>query len=49
MVGRSARVHGYVTNASIERDVEGRRVRFAVQNTPPHAGGPTGQTLDTLP
>lgn len=45
MVGRSARVHGYVANASIERDVEGKRVLFAVQNDPPHAGGPVGQTL----
>lgn len=45
MVGRSARVHGYVANASIERDVEGKRVVFAVQNDPPHGGGPVGQTL----
>lgn len=45
MVGRSARVHGYVANASIERDLEGKRVLFAVQNDPPHAGGPVGQTL----
>lgn len=45
MIGRSARVHGYVANASIERDVAGGRVLFAVQNTPPHAGGPVGQTL----
>ena len=28
MVGRSARVHGYVANASIERDLEGKRVRL---------------------
>ena len=45
MVGRSARVHGYVAEQSIERDLEGKRVRFAVQNTPPHAGGPVGETL----
>lgn len=45
MVGRSARVHGYVANASIERDLEGKRVVFHVQNDPPHAGGPVGQTL----
>ena len=48
MVGRAARVHGYVANASIERDLEGRRVRFAVQNDPPHAGGPVGQTLTVV-
>lgn len=45
MVGRSARVHGYVAEASIERDLESRLVRFAVQNDPPHAGGPPGRTL----
>ena len=45
MVGRSARVHGYVALSSIERDVEGGRVRFSVQNTPPHGGGPVGETL----
>lgn len=45
MLGRAARVHGYVALASIERDVAGGRVRFAVQNQPPHAGGPVGQTL----
>jgi cytochrome c-type biogenesis protein CcmE len=35
----AARVHGYVTPGSIERDVPGRVVRFAVQNDPPHRGG----------
>jgi len=45
MVGRSARVHGYVAADSIERDLAGKRVRFAVQNSPPHSGGPIGQTL----
>jgi len=45
MLGRAARVHGYVAAESIERDVAGGRVRFAVQNAPPHAGGPVGQTL----
>lgn len=48
MVGRSARVHGYVANSSIDRDVEGKRVRFSVQNNPPHAGGPVGETLDVI-
>ena len=45
MVGRSARVHGYVAAESIERDLKGQRVRFSVQNNPPHSGGPIGQTL----
>ena len=31
------RVHGYVTNASIERDLGEKQVRFLVQNDPPHA------------
>lgn len=48
MVGRSVRVHGYVANASIERDVAAKRVRFAVQNDPPHAGGPVGETLPVV-
>jgi cytochrome c-type biogenesis protein CcmE len=37
------RVHGFVSTESIQRDLEGRRVRFVVQNDPPHrspgAGG----------
>jgi cytochrome c-type biogenesis protein CcmE len=48
MVGRSARVHGYVASESIERDVESKSVRFAVQNNPPHAGGPVGDTLTVV-
>lgn len=48
MVGRSARVHGYVAESSIERDLEKQRVRFSVQNDPPHAGGPIGQTLTVV-
>jgi len=35
--GEPARVHGYVAIGSIERDVEGRQVRFRVQTHPPHA------------
>jgi cytochrome c-type biogenesis protein CcmE len=34
----AARVHGYVKPGTIQRDVEARVVRFAVQNDPPHAG-----------
>lgn len=48
MVGKSARVHGYVASESIERDLEGKRVRFAVQNHPPHKGGPVGETLTVV-
>ncbi len=46
--GRHARVHGYVTAGSIERDVAARSVRFAVQNQPPHAGGSAGAALPVL-
>jgi cytochrome c-type biogenesis protein CcmE len=42
------RVHGYVAMESIERDVAGKRVRFLVQNDPPHAGGAIGATLPVL-
>ncbi len=45
MAGEALRVHGYVANESIERDVAGKQVRFRVQNDPPHAGGPIGSTL----
>ena len=48
MVGRTARVHGYVANASIDRDLESKHVTFEVQNAPPHAGGPIGQTLEVV-
>ncbi len=44
-IGKSTRVHGYVAPGSIERDVAGKRVRFAVQNDPPHAGGEAGLPL----
>jgi cytochrome c-type biogenesis protein CcmE len=42
------RVHGYVANASIERDLEGKEVRFEVQNDPPHSAGDSDQTLTVL-
>jgi cytochrome c-type biogenesis protein CcmE len=48
MVGRSARVHGYVAMNSIVRDVASRQVRFSVQNDPPHAGGPPGEPLTVV-
>ncbi len=44
--GAHSRVHGYVALGSIERDVEGRQVRFLVQNDPPHA---SGTARDVLP
>jgi cytochrome c-type biogenesis protein CcmE len=46
--GRSLRVHGYVASDSIHRDLEGRKVHFAVQNSPPHAGGPQGTLLSVV-
>jgi cytochrome c-type biogenesis protein CcmE len=39
VVGTSVRVHGYVAEGTIERDVEGKQVHFAVQDVAPHAGG----------
>jgi cytochrome c-type biogenesis protein CcmE len=38
----SVRLHGYVAAGSIERDLAGKQVRFAVQNDPPHAVGAAG-------
>lgn len=46
--GEALRVHGYVANESIERNVATKQVRFRVQNDPPHAGGPVGTTLEVL-
>ena len=43
-----ARVHGYVAEGSIARDVSRLRVSFAVQNEPPHAGGPPGELLPVI-
>lgn len=40
-----ARVHGYVAEGSIERDLERRSVVFAVRETPPHGGAPAGSLL----
>jgi cytochrome c-type biogenesis protein CcmE len=37
--GQNMRVHGYVANDSIERDVAAKQVMFEVQNDPPHAAG----------
>lgn len=46
--GQSLRVHGYVANDSIHRDLEAKNVRFVVQNDPPHAGIANERTLDVL-
>jgi cytochrome c-type biogenesis protein CcmE len=40
--GGDARVHGYVTTGSIQRDVSAMQVRFSVQSVPPHAAGSSG-------
>lgn len=46
--GEPARVHGYVAEGSIDRDVAAKAVRFAVQNDPPHAGGEPGRLLPVV-
>jgi len=46
--GKALRIHGYVASDSIERDLAGKQVRFAVQNDPPHAGNAIGETLPVL-
>ena len=46
--GEHSRVHGYVAQGSIERDVNGRRVRFRVQDDPPHAGAAEGEPLQVV-
>ena len=48
MDGAHARVHGYVANQSIRRDVAAKEVWFEVQNNPPHAGGAPGRTLEVV-
>lgn len=44
----SLRIHGFVVDGSIDRDLEARHVRFSVQNDPPHAGGAAAATLPVL-
>lgn len=45
---QAARVHGYVTPGSIERDVPGRQVRFLVQEVAPHAGGDDSAAMPVI-
>jgi len=40
--GGDARVHGYVANGSIQRDLATKQVRFTVQSVAPHAAGAGG-------
>lgn len=42
------RVHGYVANDSIDRNLEQRAVRFRVQSDPPHAAGDADRTLSVV-
>ena len=46
--GKPVRVHGYVANGSIARDVAAREVRFTVQNSPPHAQKEPGPSLEVI-
>lgn len=48
LIGRHARVHGYVALGSIQRDVAAKQVRFHVQGAPPHAGGAPGEPLSVV-
>jgi cytochrome c-type biogenesis protein CcmE len=46
--GARSRVHGFVAEASISRDVEAMQVRFQVQNTPAHLGRGTAPPLEVV-
>jgi len=48
MESQALRVHGYVADNSINRDLEAKKVVFSVQGTPPHSGIAPGQTLEVL-
>jgi cytochrome c-type biogenesis protein CcmE len=44
-IGESLRIKGYVADGSIDRRVEDRQVRFAIQNDPTHAVGNSPSTF----
>ena len=46
--GARSRVHGFVAEASIRRDIEAMQVRFLVQNTPAHSGRESGPPLEVV-
>ena len=46
--GKHARVRGFVTPGSIERDLAARQVSFRVQKSPPHAGGGSPGVLSVV-
>ncbi len=46
--GARSRVHGFVAEASIRRDIESMQVRFRVQNTPAHLGGESAPPLEVV-
>ena len=46
--GERSRVHGYVAEGSIQRDVAGQQVSFVVQEFPPHAPGDGGSRLGVV-
>ncbi len=49
MLGKRARVHGYVLPGSIDRNLEAKTVSFSILNDPPHSGkGAEHGTLDIV-
>ena len=45
---KRVRVHGFVSNGSIQRDVKTKQVHFAIQNEAPHAGGAADQNMTVV-
>jgi cytochrome c-type biogenesis protein CcmE len=48
VAGQHARVRGFVTPGSIERDLTAKQVRFRVQKSPPHEGGGSPGVLSVV-
>ena len=46
--GARSRVHGFVAEASIRRNIEAMQVRFQVQNTPAHLGRGSAPPLEVV-